>query len=198
MSLGESIQHDMLEVIPELCQNPDEKLIDKALLAEDEVDNTFKEIFTFLSSLLAHGLTDAQAKETATWLFISKDLEYMGDAVAGVCQIAGKLNREGKAMPAHYWEEIAELYNEVIKNAQAVISALGADDMALAERVILKHPEILNLQQSLRFTSCLPSQRGLLVDEDNQMIMYQSDIANFLLVIEMHVVSIARAIMGLV
>ena len=163
---------------------------------EDEVDNTFNEIFTFLSRMLDQRLTDAQAKETATLLLISKDLEYLGDAVTGVCQIAGKLNSEDKVMPASCWGEMAELYDEVIKNAQTVVTALGADDMALAERVILKHPEILNLQQNLRFTSCLTAQRGL-ADEDNQVIMYQYDIVNFLIVIETHVVSIARALMGL-
>ncbi len=196
VELGENIQHDMLEVIPELCRNPNEKLIGKTLLAEDEVDNTFNEIFTFLSRMLDQRLTDAQAKETATLLLISKDLEYLGDAVTGVCQIAGKLNSEDKAMPASCWGEMAELYDEVIKNAQTVVTALGADDMALAERVILKHPEILNLQQNLRFTSCLTAQRGL-TDEDNQVIIYQYDIVNFLIVIETHVVSIARALMGL-
>ena len=85
-------------------------------------------------------MKDAQAKETATLLLISKDLEYMGDAVAGVCQIAGKLNSEGKVIPAGCWAEMAELYDEVIKNAQTAITALGADDMALAERAILKQP----------------------------------------------------------
>lgn len=196
VELGENIQHDMLEVIPELCRNPDEKLIGKTLQAEDEVDNTFTEIFTFLSRLLDQGLKDAQAKETATLLLISKDLEYMGDAVAGVCQIAGKLNSEGKVIPAGCWAEMAELYDEVIKNAQTAITALGDDDMALAERAILKHPEILNLQQNLRFTACLTAQRGQ-VNEDNQITMYQYDIVNFLIVIETHVVSIARVLMGL-
>jgi Na+/phosphate symporter len=93
---------------------------------------------------------------------------------------------------------MAGLYNEVIKNSQTVISALGTDDMALAERVVLSHPGILGLQQSLRITSCLPAQRGLLMDEDNQMMMYQYDIADFLLDIETHAVNIARAILGLV
>jgi Na+/phosphate symporter len=198
VALGASIYHDMLEAIPELCQNPDKELIDRALSAEDEADNTYKEIFTFLSTLLAQGLTDVQAKEIATLLFISNDLKHMGDAVAGVCQIAYGLNKEGKVTPPSYWEEMAGLYNEVIKNSQTVISALGTDDMALAERVVLSHPGILGLQQSLRITSCLPAQRGLLMDEDNQMMMYQYDIADFLLDIETHAVNIARAILGLV
>ncbi len=103
--MGEIIHHDMLEVIPELCQNPEEELIAKGMLAEDEVDSTYQGNIYLSFQFLSHGLTDAQAKETATWLFISKDLEYMGDAVVGVCWMASKLNREGRAMPTDYWKE---------------------------------------------------------------------------------------------
>ena len=35
------------------------------------------------------------------------------------------------------------------------------------------------------------------MNEDNQITMYQYDIVNFLIVIETHVVSIARVLMGL-
>jgi phosphate:Na+ symporter len=196
VELGERIRRDMLDAIPELCRNPDEKLIEKTLFVEDDVDSAYKELFTFLSRMLDQGLNDVQAKETAALLLISKELEYIGDAVTGVCQIAGKLKREDKAIPACCWEEMAGLYEEVTKNAQTAISALGADDVELAEKVIMKHPEILNLQQSIRFASCLTPQRGA-ADDDKKIIMYQYDIADFLLVIETHVVSIARALMGL-
>jgi Na+/phosphate symporter len=198
VALGERIYHGMLEIIPELCQNPGRELIDKALSAEDEAGDTYREIFAFLSAILALGLTDVQAKEVATSLLIGNDLKHMGDAVAGFCQTANRLDQEGKIVPPGYWEEMAGLYDKVIKNTQAVISALGTDDLELAERVVLNHPGITDLQQSLRITSCLPAQRELLKDEDNQMMMYHYEIADLLLDIEMHTVNIARAILGLV
>ncbi|MDN5348024.1 MAG: phosphate:Na+ symporter [Clostridia bacterium] len=171
-------------------------LAEKIREMDSILDRLYQAIARYLARVTQANLSEEQSVEEAKLLYIANDLEHLGDVVVEMARQWRKLEETGLEFSERGQAELQEMYSRVQKNFILVMDAFATNDVKLAGQVIKGHPEILRLEKELRYSHF---QR---LQEENRWSLETSavhmDLINSLLRINIHNVSIAQAILGII
>ncbi|WP_258359636.1 Na/Pi cotransporter family protein [Moorella sulfitireducens (nom. illeg.)] len=190
------IREEMFPRVMQPLAEREVELMEKLRSLDNILDYLYRAVAIYLAQLNHGNLTEDQLMAQTRLLYIANDLEHIGDVVVEMAHQWRKIEASGMEFSPAGQAELQEMFNKVKDNFAMAIQAFAAGDEALAARVIRGHPEILRLEKNLRYSHF---QR---LQEENRLSLETTsihmDIINQFLRLNMHSVSIAQAVMGII
>ncbi|MFH1783358.1 MAG: Na/Pi cotransporter family protein [bacterium] len=142
---------EMLKGSIKVFEDKDEALMRKLQIKDDEVDTLHLALVSYLTTLGQGTLTDYESKEEIKYLYMSDDLESIGDIIdKNVMSLAKKLIEERCSFSNEGWQEIRSMHSRIVENLDMSIKAIIEDDRDLARRVTEAKSEIGRMESDLR------------------------------------------------
>ncbi|WP_406676618.1 Na/Pi cotransporter family protein [Moorella sp. ACPs] len=190
------IREEMFPRVMQPLAEREVELLEKLRSLDNILDYLYRAVARYLAQLNQGNLTDDQLVAQTKLLYIANDLEHIGDVVVEMAHQWRKIEASGVEFSPAGQAELQEMFNKVKENFATAIQAFAADDEALAARVIRDHPEILRLEKNLRYSHFQRLQQENRLSLETTSI--HMDLINQLLRLNMHSVSIAQAVMGII
>jgi len=187
------------EMFPRVMQPLAEReveLLEKICGLDNILDYLYRAIARYLARLNQGNLTDDQLLAQTRLLYIANDLEHIGDVTVEMAHQWRKIEASGVEFSPAGQKELQEMFNKVRDNFATAIQAFAAGDEALAGQVIRSHPEILRLEKDLRYSHFQRLQQENRLSLETTSV--HMDLINQLLRLNIHNVSIAQAVMGII
>ncbi|MGF7185787.1 phosphate:Na+ symporter [Desulfitispora alkaliphila] len=180
--------------IPPLIKTRNIEIVRDISDIERKVDFLHREISTYLTSVTQRNLSASQSEREVKLLYISNDLEHIGDIIIDTTKLTTKMSSKGVFLSPEVHEELNLMIDDITKNYQDALKSIIDDDVELASQVIKSNPKVQRLEKSLRFNHFI-RQRGC-ENPNADLSSIHLDLINNLLRINTHSVSIAQAVMG--
>jgi phosphate:Na+ symporter len=164
-------------------------------IKDNDVDTLHVALVRYLTTLGQGELTDEESKAEIQYLYITDDLETIGDIIdKNIMHLAGKMIEGGLTFSKEGWLEICDMHKRVTDNLKMAVTALERSDMELARKVTLIKPEIVRLESDLRKKHIARLHSGL--KESIETSSVHLDVIDHLKQINSHVAGISFAVMG--
>lgn len=196
LRMAETVRRDLMSPLLSIVKMGNPALLSQAQEAEDTLDVLYRSIVGYLAALSQNPLSSQQSEEEVKLLYISNDLEHLGDTCIQLASIVHKTQDRGMELSREGWGEIEDMYHLVEAGFDRAISAFASRDTGLARRVILDQPSVVRLEKRLRYSHALRIQDDVAASKETSEI--HMDLINGLLRINLHSVSIAQAVMGII
>ena len=187
------------EMFPRVMQPLAERevdLLEKLRRLDGILDYLYKAIARYLANMNRDNLSEEQMVAQTRLLYIANDLEHIGDVTVEMARQWRKIETSGIEFSPEGQAELQEMFTRVKENFTFAIQAFASDDQALAARVIRGHPEILRLEKNLRYSHFQRLQRENRLSLETTSV--HMELINHLLRLNIHNVSIAQAVMGII
>ncbi|WP_259372346.1 PhoU domain-containing protein [Neomoorella thermoacetica] len=171
-------------------------LLEKLRRLDGTLDYLYKAIARYLANMNHDNLSEEQMVAQTRLLYIANDLEHIGDVTVEMARQWRKIETSGIEFSPEGQAELQEMFTRVKENFTSAIQAFASDDQALAARVIRGHPEILRLEKNLRYSHFQRLQRENRLSLETTSV--HMELINHLLRLNIHNVSIAQAVMGII
>lgn len=148
--LAHRVLDNMLQILPRIIAEGDQKAAAVMEKAEQEVDWYYLQLTNFLTSLFSKSLTRQQILETHDLQLIAKEFEYIADNLVEMARAGIEIRRENLYFSGEGQEMYEELYIKVSQNYLNLLAALDQKDKDKIAQVIEGHKEMMNLHQSLQ------------------------------------------------
>ena len=173
----------------------DMEMRDAIKVKDNDVDTLHVALVGYLTTLGQGSLTDEESKAEIKYLYITDDLETIGDIIdKNIMHLAGKMIEGGFSFSKEGWLEICDMHKRVADNLKMAITALEKSDMELAKKVTEIKPEIVRLESDLRKKHIARLHSGL--KESIETSSVHLDVIDQLKQINSHVAAISFAVMG--
>ena len=179
----------------EVFRRDDEELLREIVRRDDHIDRLEEDIKQYLTRLRVQTLNDEQARREIQLLFVITDLEAIGDVIdKNLMELAEKKIRGNHVFSAQGWQEITDLHAKVLENLELAMSALAAQDPAVAQKVIRHKANVNVLERQLRQTHIARLHEGFRESIDTSSI--HLDVLANLKRVNSLVTNIAYAVLG--
>lgn len=173
----------------------DMELIDQIRGKDNEVDTLHVALVRYLTTLGQGALTDEESKSEIQLLYITDDLESIGDIIdKNIMHLAGKTIEGEFSFSKEGWMEICDMHKRVVENFKMTITALEKSDMELAKKITDIKPEIVRLESDLRKKHIARLHSGL--KESIETSSIHLDLIDQFKQINSHIAGISFAVMG--
>ncbi|KYH31239.1 Na/Pi cotransporter family protein [Neomoorella mulderi] len=190
------IREEMFPRVMQPLAEREVELLEKLRGLDNILDYLYRAVARYLAQLNQGNLTDDQLVAQTRLLYIANDLEHIGDVVVEMAHQWRKIEASGVEFSPAGQAELQEMFNKVKENFTTAIQAFAAGDEAMAARVIKGHPEILRLEKNLRYSHFQRLQQENRLSLETTSV--HMDLINQLLRLNIHNVSIAQAVMGII
>src|SRR5439155_927413 len=154
-----------------VLERDDERLMAEVIARDDLIDRLEEDIKQYLVKLREHSLTEEQSQRETALIFVIVNLEEIGDVIdKNLMELAEKKIRGNHVFSAQGWQEIRDLHAKVVENLELAMSALAAQDPAVAEKVIRHKANVNVLERQLRQTHISRLHSGLRESIDTSSI----------------------------
>jgi phosphate:Na+ symporter len=152
LRMGDVVLHSLRDTITVL-ERDDEALMREVIARDDLIDLLEEEIKQYLVKLREHALTEEQSQRETALIFVIVNLEEIGDVIdKNLMELAEKKIRGNHVFSAQGWQEIRDLHAKVLENLELAMSALAAQDPAVAQKVVRHKANVNVLERQLRQT----------------------------------------------
>ena len=196
LRMADLVRRNLMSPLIPILKSGNPGFMARAEETEHTLDVLYRSIVTYLAQLSQKGLTPEASLEGVKLLYISNDLEHLGDTCMQMASISRKTQDWGMDLSKEGWIEIEDMYHQVEAGFDRAISALADGDTDMARRVIQDQPLVARLEKRLRYTHVLRIQEDVAASRDTSEI--HMDLIYGLLRINQHSVSIAQAVMGII
>ena len=170
LRMGDVVLQSLRETRVVLERN-DVALMREIVARDDLIDRLEEDIKQYLVKLRAQSLTEEQAERETALIFVIVNLEEIGDVIdKNLMELAEKKIRGNHVFSAQGWQEIRDLHAKVVENLELAMSALAAQDPAVAEKVIRHKANVNVLERQLRQTHISRLHSGLRESIDTSSI----------------------------
>ncbi|MEP7200880.1 MAG: Na/Pi cotransporter family protein [Chloroflexota bacterium] len=173
----------------------DETLLADVTRRDDQVDTLEVAVKNFLTKLSEHNLSPELSKQEVGLIYMTSDLEHIGDIISkSLMQLAQK-KAEGKMTFSHNGQqEINDLFEKVNENFTLAVAAFTAQNTELAEKVLRHKTRINQIERELRQAHIARLHAGL--PESIETSSIHLDTLNDLKRINSHATNIAYVVLG--
>jgi phosphate:Na+ symporter len=196
LEMAKILNEEMLARTVLVLQYGNEEVMDRIDEVEPAIDQLYRKISRYLTSLGNNRLSDDLMQRSIEILYVANDLEHIGDIMSNIVKHARKAQIEESAFSAEGLAELESMFGQVHDRFNLALKAFANRDQGLAMRVIKEHPKILRLEKELRFNHFDRMQGG-----NQKTIMSSAEhldlIENFLRM-DGHAVNIAQVVVGMV
>ncbi|OLE77048.1 MAG: hypothetical protein AUG02_02830 [Chloroflexi bacterium 13_1_20CM_2_70_9] len=170
LRMGDVVLQSLRDTITVL-ERDDERLMAEVIARDDLIDRLEEDIKQYLVKLREHSLTEEQSQRETALIFVIVNLEEIGDVIdKNLMELAEKKIRGNHVFSAQGWQEIRDLHAKVVENLELAMSALAAQDPAVAEKVIRHKANVNVLERQLRQTHISRLHSGLRESIDTSSI----------------------------
>ena len=170
LRMGDVVLQSLRDTIAVL-ERDDERLMAEVIARDDLIDRLEEDIKQYLVKLREHSLTEEQSQRETALIFVIVNLEEIGDVIdKNLMELAEKKIRGNHVFSAQGWQEIRDLHAKVVENLELAMSALAAQDPAVAEKVIRHKANVSVLERQLRQTHISRLHSGLRESIDTSSI----------------------------
>ena len=170
LRMGDVVLQSLRDTIAVL-ERDDERLMAEVIARDDLIDRLEEDIKQYLVKLREHSLTEEQSQRETALIFVIVNLEEIGDVIdKNLMELAEKKIRGNHVFSAQGWQEIRDLHAKVVENLELAMSALAAQDPAVAEKVIRHKANVNVLERQLRQTHISRLHSGLRESIDTSSI----------------------------
>ncbi|HEV8229133.1 MAG TPA: Na/Pi cotransporter family protein [Candidatus Limnocylindria bacterium] len=147
LRMGDVVLQSLRESVTVLERN-DEALMREIISRDDVIDRLEEDIKQFLIRIAgSQALTEEQAERETALIFVIANLEEIGDVIEkNLMELAAKKIAGSHVFSQHGWSEIRDLHQKVVENLELAMSALAANDVSIAEKVI-RHKSVVNVME---------------------------------------------------
>jgi phosphate:Na+ symporter len=204
LALGQAIREilRMADIVFAMVKNTmqvyrenDEQMRSQLVAEDDKVDLLEESLTPYLTKLSRKELSDKQGEREVALLFITSELEQIGDLVSKKLMVYAKKKIE---QPFYFsdegFDEITQFHAEVVTTLQMAINAFAAWDRELAKKVIERRKKLSLEQNRLHRAHINRLHQGLKESLDTSTI--HIDLIGDLNRINLHSSKIAYAILG--
>lgn len=185
----------MLRESIQVFAHSDTDLMERIKIRDNDVDTLHLALVSYLTTLGQGTLTDEESRSEIEFLYITDDLESIGDIIdKNIMPLAKKMIEERNSFSEEGWDEIYSMHNRVIENLSMSIFALARADIELAKKVTDIKPEIARLESDLRRKHIARLHSGLKESIDTSNI--HLDLIDQFKRINSHIAGISFAVMG--
>ncbi|GFN24239.1 Na/Pi cotransporter family protein [Thermanaeromonas sp. C210] len=171
-------------------------LLEKLKGLDNLLDYLYHAIARYLIRIPETNLSEEQSILKIKLLYIASDLEHIGDVLVEMAHQWQKIETTGVEFSPQGQTELHEMFEKVRENFNAAVEAFATNDEGAAVQIIRRHPEILRLEKDLR---CSHFQR---LQQENRLSLETTsvhmELINQFLRLNLHSVSIAQAVMGII
>jgi phosphate:Na+ symporter len=189
------VVYSMLKDTMAVYRNNDEQLRNDLVGEDDKVDLLEESITPYLTKLSQKKLTVEQSEKEIALLFITSELEQIGDLVSKNLMVYAK---KKISQPFYFsdegYEEITQFHSQVLNTLQMAIDAFAAWDKNLAQKVIEKRKQLSLEENRLHRAHIDRLHQGLKESLDTSTI--HMDLIGDLNRINLHASKIAYAVLG--
>jgi phosphate:Na+ symporter len=119
--------------------NNDKEARKEVAIADDKVDNLEKNIMTYLTRISSSELTADLSKRNVALLYITDDLEHIGDIISkSLMSYTKKKIDNGLSFSEQGLNEISEFHKQVYFTMQKALAALSSWDKNLAQETVAR------------------------------------------------------------
>ncbi|MGI9862675.1 Na/Pi cotransporter family protein [Moorella naiadis] len=190
------IRQEMFPRVMQPLARREVDLVEKLRRTDAILDYLYTAIARYLAHMNRDNLSEEQMLAQTRLLYIANDLEHIGDVTVEMARQWRKIENSGVEFSPEGQAEIQEMFTKVQENFTAALEAFAGNDRHLAARVIRGHPEILRLEKNLRYSHFQRLQRENRLSLETTSV--HMDLINQLLRLNIHNVSIAQAVMGII
>lgn len=170
-------------------------LCENVALSDIKVDHLRNAITEYLRKVAQRGLTEEESKQEIALLYITNDLESIGDIIdKNIIPMAKKAVELNLLFSKEGWEEIRSFHERILKNLEGVLEAFDKNEKVLADKIAATKPEIGKYESELRLHHIQRLHRGL--PQSIETSALHLDLTDQYKKINSHIVSIAYAIKG--
>lgn len=189
------IVHSMIRDSATALANNDEELLEDVIRRDDQVDTLEEAIKNFLTKLSEHNLSPELSKQEVGLIYMTSDLEHIGDIISKSLMPLARKKVEGKLSFSHNGKkEIADLFEKVNENFTLAVAAFTAQNMELAQKVLRHKTRINQIERELRQAHIARLHAGL--PESIETSSIHLDTLNDLKRINSHATNIAYVVLG--
>ena len=189
------IVRDMFEKLGEVFEHRDTKIIQVIRGMEDQVDVLRGELIPFLTRLGAGELTDEESVEEVRYLYITNEIESIGDVVdKNILALMEKLIENNYYFSESGAVDVRVFHREVLESLDNIYTVLHQDSTFLAEVLTKSGSRIRRFERDLRERHFSRLQVGLKETESSSSV--HLDLLNNFKRINDHIVYIAYTALG--
>jgi len=190
------LEDDLLPGLLRLVRQGSDQDLNYNLEKEKTIDFLYRAVTSYLSQMARGNLSERQAEEEVLLLYVANDLEHMGDVVVATGEIGRKLWRDNLSFSDEGWNELEEMYDQVLAEVHRAFRAFMEDDPELAVKVLKGQAEMAGLEKDLRYSHF----RRVQADNSRSLesSSYHLDLVNNLFRLHGHAVSIAQTVLGII
>ena len=189
------IVFNMVKDTMKVYRDNDEDLYRKLVAQDDKVDLLEESITPYLTKLSQKELTSQQGDREIALLFITSELEQIGDLVSKKLMVyAWKKIDKPYYFSDEGFDEINQFHAEVVTTLQMVINAFASWDIILANKVIERRKRLSLEENRLHRAHIDRLHKGLKETLDTSAV--HMDLISDLNRINLHASKIAYAILG--
>jgi phosphate:Na+ symporter len=152
LEMGRLVEEKMLSRVLPLLHDQNFDSLDRLTEVEKEVDALYLEISKYITSMGNCNLHRDLMNQSVQILYVTNDLEHIGDIMVIVAKNMRKLATEDLEFSREGMDEIEAIFSKAFDNFRLALEAFESMDTALATRVIKEHP----ILQRLETTSLQP------------------------------------------
>lgn len=143
--------YDMTKDIAKILEKNDESLLKVVAHKEDRVDILFKEISSYLTSVLRQSLSKQEFLKCMGLIHILNDLEHIGDIIEKNVIYLAQCKIEGRCIFSEDdWDEVYIMHKRVCELTQMANTAFVTSNRELAEKAYHLQTEIKKMERHLR------------------------------------------------
>ncbi|WP_258359228.1 Na/Pi cotransporter family protein [Moorella sulfitireducens (nom. illeg.)] len=196
LRMSRIIQQEMFPRVMRPLAEREVDLLEKLKRLDNVLDYLYRAIVNYLARIPEDNLAEEKLLQKIKLLYIANDLEHIGDVLVEMAHQWQKIEASGMEFSPEGQVELQEMFKKVQDNFNAVIEAFATTNEVAAYKIIHNHPEILRLEKDLR---CSHFQR---LQQENRLSLETSSIhmelINHFLRLNIHCVSIAQAVVGII
>ncbi len=170
-------------------------LMENIKIKDDEVDTLHIALVSYLTTLGQSTLTDEESRGEIKLVYITDDIESIGDIIdKNIMPLAKKMIEGDLSFSEEGWLEICDMHKKIVENLRMTIDALSKTDIELAKRIVDIKPAIVRLESDLRRKHIARLHSGL--KESIETSNIHLDLIDQFKRINSHIAGISFAVMG--
>ncbi|MGI2904421.1 Na/Pi cotransporter family protein [Tolypothrix sp. VBCCA 56010] len=162
---------------------------------DDQLDDIEAAIKRYLMRLSEDLMTPEQAKREIALLYISTDLEAIGDIIdKQLMRLARRQRRKQIAFTLEEWNDVATYHGETMSLLQKALAGLASQDPMIADEVLVRRSSLNQTKRELHLRHLHRLRSGSASSLDSSAI--HLEMVNGISRVISHTCSIARAVQG--
>lgn len=186
---------EMLQLSIQAFEDGEKNLPKRIGNLDDQLDDLETAIKNYLIQLNDETLSEEQAQRELSLLYISTELEAIGDIVdRQLMRLARRKRRKQIAFAQPEWEDLVAYHREVLGLLQRVLAGLATQDPAIADEVLSHRQYLSQIKREIHLRHLQNLTSGTPTSLDASAI--HLEMVNAMSRILSHTCSIARAVQG--